>query len=197
MDVFAKDEKRVPASVCICECKHWNYKVPKSVVHSFRTVVTDFGANFGYLISKSGYQKGAFAAAENSNIKLFTWDEFLKSFEIRWLESMIEKLDKEGLSLREYTDLLSERYIKQISEEKREHFNAFCLGLNGKALFTSKILYDPPNGIGFKSHVDAVIDTFIKKNNLKEINSYSDFFRYMFNFCNAESKAIELEFNLT
>ena len=196
VDVFAMDEESVPSSVLICECKHWNYKVPKSVVHSFRTVITDFGANFGYIISKSGYQEGAFQAAENSNIKLLNWDEFLSLFEKKWLEAMMVNLHNEGLPLREYTDLLSEQYIKQVSQEKKERFNARCKELSNIALYTSKLLYEPPNGINFKDHVDSVILSFIKNHHLEDIRSYNDFIEYMISFSRKTIEDLESEFNL-
>src|SRR5947209_19049508 len=76
IDVVVNDRTRRPHSLILCECKHWNRKVPKAIVHAFRTVVHDSGANLGFIISDKGFQAGAFDAAANANIKLVTWDEF-------------------------------------------------------------------------------------------------------------------------
>src|SRR4051794_16957058 len=74
VDVYIQDTTKVPNLVYLCECKYWESHVPKSVVHSFRTVVADYGAHVAFLISKRGFQSGAFEAAANSNIMLLTWN---------------------------------------------------------------------------------------------------------------------------
>lgn len=60
----------------VCECKFWNSSVPKEKVHAFRTVVQDSGASLGLLISQAGFQSGAIEAANLSNVRLMTWNEF-------------------------------------------------------------------------------------------------------------------------
>lgn len=166
-------------------------------MHSFRTVITDFGANFGYIISKSGFQEGAYQAAKNSNVQLLTWKQFLERFEMRWLESMFERLHNEGFPLREYTDPLSMKYFNQIDEVKRQDFNNQCDELRYLAISTSKVFYEPPNGIGQKEHIDAVIQSIINQQKIGNINSYNDFFEYMFNMCKTKSEYLEEEFNLS
>src|SRR5690349_3423320 len=54
IDVIVRDRTRRPHTLILCECKHWNRRVPKTVVHAFRTVVHDSGANLGFIISDSG-----------------------------------------------------------------------------------------------------------------------------------------------
>src|SRR6266851_2396647 len=75
IDVYVEDPTGTPAHIYLCECKHWTKAVPKTVVHAFRTVVADFGANRGFLISNAGFQSGAYEAAQKSNVELVTWDE--------------------------------------------------------------------------------------------------------------------------
>src|SRR5437868_1284602 len=74
VDVLAIDSAQKPAHKILCECKHWTTPVSKVVVHAFRTVIADSGANTGYLISSAGFQSGALDAAEQSNVHLQTWD---------------------------------------------------------------------------------------------------------------------------
>ena len=64
---------------------------PQSVVHSFRTVVADVGANTGYVVSKSGFQSGAYKAAEYTNVELLTWSEFQEAFEVQWYWEYLTK----------------------------------------------------------------------------------------------------------
>lgn len=196
VDVFARDRTNELSPIHICECKHWNNRVPKNVVHSFRTVITDFGVNFAYIISKSGYQAGAFEAAKNSNINLLTWDEFLVLFEEKWLRSMVKNLDREGLPLREYTDLLSMQYFKQVCDSHKERFNTCCWKLRNMVLYTLGLLYEPPKGGNYKNYIDSVIYSFINNEGLEDIHSYDDFFQYMLTFCREAKEFMELEFGL-
>jgi restriction system protein len=85
VDVFSVDTTTEFNIVYICEAKYWNKNVPKTVVHAFRSVVSDYGANVGLIISKKGFQRGAKEAAEYSNIRLQTFEEFEKMFVDRWL----------------------------------------------------------------------------------------------------------------
>jgi hypothetical protein len=73
VDIVIEDTTRQPHTLILCECKHWKRKIPKSVVHAFRTVVQDSGASIGYVISEQGFQTGATAAAATSNVRLVTW----------------------------------------------------------------------------------------------------------------------------
>ena len=56
IDVWADDHSS-PQNIIVVECKHWATPVTKSVVHSFRTVVGDSGANTGLIVSSAGFQK--------------------------------------------------------------------------------------------------------------------------------------------
>lgn len=97
IDVLAVDCSQIPPITYLCECKHWKSPVPKTVVHSFRTVVSDYGANCGLVISSAGFQTGAQSAAQNSNILLLDWQGFQQLFEERWYRHyLVPKLDKEA-----------------------------------------------------------------------------------------------------
>jgi len=86
VDVLVEDTTRRPHALILCECKNWNRKVPRTVVHAFRTVVHDSGATLGFIISERGFQPGAKAAAEKSNIRLVTWKEFQEEMYDRWFD---------------------------------------------------------------------------------------------------------------
>ncbi len=62
IDVYAEDPEQNPTTRYICECKLWRNRIPKDVVHALRTVVADFGANWGFVISQEGFQTGAHEA---------------------------------------------------------------------------------------------------------------------------------------
>ncbi|MBR1169149.1 restriction endonuclease [Bradyrhizobium liaoningense] len=101
IDVYAEEVSDGRKNIILCECKHWKSAVPKTIVHAFRTVVGDFGANKGYIISSAGFQSGAHEAAQNTNIELVTWPEFQSLFEPAWLKHffiprMTDDLDEFG-----------------------------------------------------------------------------------------------------
>ena len=126
VDVFSIDASQSPNIVYLCQCKHWETRVPKAVVHAFRTVVQDYGANFGLIISKIGFQKGAYEAARNTNIRLVDWFGFQDMFEEKWLPAISEKLYHEFEALIDYTEPLVPSYVlkklDQLSEEKKNRF---------------------------------------------------------------------------
>lgn len=107
IDVYAEDLINSPNLIYLCECKYWKHAVPKTVVHSFRTVVSDYGAHLGFLISRNGFQSGAYEAAKNSNIHLVNWFEFQEYFIERWKEGRYEKLKSIFEELFEFYDYLS------------------------------------------------------------------------------------------
>lgn len=87
IDVFAEESIKGRRNLIICECKRWKRTIPQQVVHAFRTVAAETGANTGYIISLKGFQPGAFQATERTNVRLVTWEEFQHEFEPTWLET--------------------------------------------------------------------------------------------------------------
>lgn len=92
IDVLVWDKTRRPHTLILCECKHWSRAVPKTVVHAFRTVVQDSGANVGFIISDAGFQAGSYEAANKANIKLVTWKEFQAEMYERWFHALERRL---------------------------------------------------------------------------------------------------------
>jgi len=86
VDVYAVEKLNSRENIIILECKYWENPIPQTIIHSFRTVMADIGANVGYIISKNGFQSGSYKAVEYSNIRLVTWKEFQDLFEDQWCE---------------------------------------------------------------------------------------------------------------
>jgi hypothetical protein len=99
IDVWVRDPQTTPPSVYLCECKFWSKRVPREVIHSFRTVLSDFGAHRGFIISRAGFQAGAKDAVTKTNLDLFTFEEFQSLFFDRWRIAM-------GKKYRPYSDRL-------------------------------------------------------------------------------------------
>lgn len=92
VDVWVQDPSTSPPSRYLTECKFWEGRVDQEVVHSFRTVVADYGAHRGFIVSKTGFQSGAREAARDTNVDLLTFDELQQVFERRWRETMVRAL---------------------------------------------------------------------------------------------------------
>jgi hypothetical protein len=105
IDVFAKRDNPI-SMVILSECKYWNRPVPKSAVHAFSKVVQDYGANVGYIISKMGFNAGAYDAAKFTNIQLLTWEEFKDIFEVEWLKGISTRVRDEFRLLMDCTEPL-------------------------------------------------------------------------------------------
>jgi len=121
IDVFAEEDVKGRHYTILCECKHWKSRVPKSVIHGFRTVISDIGANRGYIISSSGFQAGAACASEFTNLDLVTWTEFQEQFQETWLENyfsptIMERLDR----LMGFTEPLVQRWMCEIPDDEVE-----------------------------------------------------------------------------
>ena len=92
IDVYVKDIFQPQPLIYLCECKHWATRVPKAIVHAFRTTVSDIGAHCGFIISKKGFQSGAYEAARNTNVHLVSWEEFQCLHEERWTDATYSRL---------------------------------------------------------------------------------------------------------
>ena len=114
IDVWAHDPAATPAQTYLVECKRWHARVPQNVVHAFRTVVGDSGANWGAIISATGFQKGARAAAEYSNVRLLSWAEFQVMFAERWFSHhFVREIAEKASPLVEYTEPINSRVFRK------------------------------------------------------------------------------------
>lgn len=91
IDVYTKDTTSEYHPIIIVECKFWNKPVNQETVHSFRTVVNDFGANLGFIVSKNGFQAGCYEAAEKTNVRLVSLKELEKEYYKKWKKAMVKR----------------------------------------------------------------------------------------------------------
>lgn len=76
IDVFVSTKFLSTDLHWIIEAKKWKSKVSKEKVLTLRSIVDDLGADKGFIISEVGFQKGAYEAANNTNILLYTIEQF-------------------------------------------------------------------------------------------------------------------------
>lgn len=103
IDVYVKTRYLGENLVWLVEAKYWESKVTKAQVLTLRAIVDDVGADRGFIVSKTGFQKGALEAADQTNIKLKTFEE-LTSDTRGFAESEILR------SYLERVNLLEDRY---------------------------------------------------------------------------------------
>lgn len=80
IDVTARTSIAGVKQLWIVECKLWKRPVAKERFLTFRAIVEDVGADRGVLFSESGFQSGAKAAAQNTNISLTSFADFERNF---------------------------------------------------------------------------------------------------------------------
>lgn len=123
IDVYAEETRQSRTYVIVCECKNWTRRVPQHVIHSFRTVVNDCGADRGYIVSSRGFQSGASTAASLTNIHLCTWQQIQSEFESTWLERYLIPAIAEGLpEVRKYTHLPPPIAYLHLTNNGREEY---------------------------------------------------------------------------
>jgi restriction system protein len=125
VDVYAEETVRGRHTVILAECKLWASPVPQAMIHGFRTVVAETGANLGYVVSKAGFQSGAFSAAELTNLRLVTWEEFQAEFEETWIHHHLQPtLDGRLERLLRYTEPLVPRKFLEVDDLGVERLKA-------------------------------------------------------------------------
>lgn len=135
IDVLVKTKFLGEDVVWIIEAKDWQTNVPKEKVFALRSIVEDIGADRGFIISQKGFQKGAYEAAKNSNVKLKTFEE-LKQTSVDFLEDEILK------SYKRRVNLLTKKYWSH-NKRTRKDYNLrpelcdMVLYFSGGALLTA------------------------------------------------------------
>jgi restriction system protein len=125
LDVYAEETIRGRRYAIACECKHWKSRIPQTVIHGFRTVVQEIGANVGYIVSLEGFQSGAIAASELTNLQLVTWQEFQLLFEESWYEEFFtHEIDRKLDGLMTYAEPFLPLWFEKMSEGDKEAYFA-------------------------------------------------------------------------
>jgi hypothetical protein len=88
IDVYTQDNSSEYKPIILVECKFWNSSISQETIHSFRTVVGDFGANIGFIVAKNGFQSGSYEAVRNTNIRLVTLKELEREYYSKWKQNL-------------------------------------------------------------------------------------------------------------
>lgn len=125
VDVFAEETVDGIVHRTICECKFWKASVSKEVIHAFRTVMQETGANRGYVISRAGFQSGAYSAAHSTNIELVTFTEFQERYFDKWYRNQVWAVERSIGNFNTYYEPLGPPgWAKLESEDERKAYEA-------------------------------------------------------------------------
>lgn len=177
IDVFVQDTSNEYKLTFLVECKYWTRRVNKEIIHSFRTVMSDFGADYGFIVSKNGFQKGCIEAVKNTNIRLVTLYELEAKYYNKWLLSMINKyLPTSDMLLVNYWDPYDDQKAKDGSEVQYETIQFL---LNAYKPLTSLNRVDILSGFqrDFPLDVPIINDDFEITSRIKieNVREYFDF----------------------
>jgi len=184
VDVFAIRKILNITETQIAECKYWTTAVPKSVVHSVRTILIDYGANTGYIISRNGFQEGAHEAAQNSNLHLFDFNQFQTEFRTQWINNVVDELELFGYPLRKYCDRMEsfyDQYYEELDDAKRKEFHQLQSEYENISMYTFRLWYKSViNGQILLDDIDFVVSKNSKSfPNDIPINCLMDYFEYL------------------
>ena len=200
VDVYAQKKRAKTNTVYIAECKYWNSPVPKQIVHAFRTIVSDFNVQAGYIVSKSGFQKGAKEAAENSNTFLMTFEDFQEEFYEEWLSAVVDELNYIGQPLRKYADYMEDFYdeeLKKLSPDKQEAFYRLCKEYMSSSMISSRNNYKHIiTGNLEMDYIDSTVERYKKDIPADiSINSLMEYFDYAKSFSEKALKQFDSLFD--
>jgi restriction system protein len=120
IDVYAEENLSGRKNIILIECKYWKSNVDKSVIHSFRSIIDDIGANSGIIVTMNGFQRGSFEASQFSNVELVTWSEFQDMFLIDWYQKYFKKqIDRNFTILQDFLDPLEPRWVSVLNERNK------------------------------------------------------------------------------
>lgn len=203
IDVYAEENIDNRRYLILCECKMWNSNIPQLYVHGLRTVINDIGANKGYIISTSNFQKGSINSVENTNVELLNWQEFQKVFFQSWYINYFSK-ELDSIIKSDY-DPNTIQFYDDFTKIAKKDFRLLIEKYNNlqqiKNHFPSHIFKDFPNAFkDFENKLPLINkleleewedDNFHIPKQIMEENHYSNFLKLILEF--AKPIYIELD----
>lgn len=157
----------------IIEAKHWNSPVTIEKVNALTTVVKNTGADRGFIISKSGFQRGAINASKFNNITLLTFDE-LKSRTEHLIQFETIKMHFNRLTI------LSARYWGHAKRIRRDYDLRGDIGdikiyFSGSLLMNTMCEIFKKDTISYPLHLAPLMEDSVGNeciNNFNELNNW-------------------------
>ncbi|WP_371437559.1 restriction endonuclease [Polaromonas sp.] len=134
VDVYAVDQASVDKIKYIVECKNWAAAIPQTVVHAFTTVMSETGANIGFIVSQKGLQRGAEKYTDSTNIIGMTYLELQQRyFDVWWEKCFCRQVGDMADEMMDFVEPYNPRrdeLAAELTPEKAERFNGLqrCFG---------------------------------------------------------------------
>jgi hypothetical protein len=107
----------------VVECKDWQTKVPKEKALALLSIVQDVGADRGFLLSEVGFQPGAIATVQRTNVTLTSIAELREAASTASAEAAIAILRSRLLRVQEnLRDLIKAQWQTRGQPEFRPYF---------------------------------------------------------------------------
>lgn len=124
IDVYVEGDIHGIPFIWIVECKAWNSNIPKEKVLALSSIISDIGADRGFILSEKGFQSGAIRVAEKSNITLTSIFDLNQEIQIDSIIGRLNwRLQKATIRLRKFKkDLFDAEYFPPMMKELGELF---------------------------------------------------------------------------
>lgn len=183
IDVYVEDTIDNITFKILIECKNWKENIHQDVIHSFRTIVSDSGANKGIIIVKKGFQSGSLEASNKTPLELLTWKDFNTLYYKKWAASCEQRLKYKGKKLIEFRDdvlnTIENKPLNNLSNSDINYLHKLNYKLLELVILTNRnTLSELENGpIKILDLENEVID--VKNIKWVIINSYREWYDYL------------------
>lgn len=122
IDVYVEGTIHGLPFIWIIECKAWNRNISKEKILALSSILSDIGADRGFLLSEKGFQSGAIRVSEKSNITLTSLADLNQVIAIDSIIGQLNwRLHKATLKLRKmkrefYNDEFYPPMMKELGE---------------------------------------------------------------------------------
>ena len=111
VDVFVEFTSFGIPQIWVVECKLWKKAITKEKIHALRDIVSQIGANRGILVSESGFQPGAYDAANLTNIMLTNLEKLHELSKEDLLSQVLLELEQRADKIS--SEIVSQTYITE------------------------------------------------------------------------------------
>lgn len=175
IDVLVREEIDRITTLVFIECKFWNSAVPQEIVHGFRTVVADGGAHKGYIIAKTGFQSGAYAVSDKTNVEVLTWEEFNKLYFPRWQKAANDRMSGYGRRIVDFRD----QPLHMTGSQSKAWHAIFQDGLRWGGLGLEQVLFKLDNGPYTVTYPEPDSSMVEIEDFFWQIKTHREFYDYM------------------
>ncbi|SRR5258708_7057984 len=176
VDILVSFERWGVEHKWIVDCKRHRRSVPKRDVESLKSIAADVGAHHAFLVAESGFQPGALAAAQLTNVTLTTLEDLRRKaqndivrFALDHVQALAVELRERMHTFRDTTQTSDHSFVSKLKEgidgsAEMRAVSAVSIILDGalraKAHQFPVLVPDPdsPQGVSIVTDVDEFLE---------------------------------------